>query len=42
MSFLSILPLERMFDWGAEQMSYYLGEELGELLIITMNKCVLA
>ncbi|EMD35859.1 hypothetical protein CERSUDRAFT_84954 [Gelatoporia subvermispora B] len=29
-----------MFDWGAEQMSYYLGEELGELLIITLNNAV--
>ncbi|OCH88001.1 hypothetical protein OBBRIDRAFT_735268 [Obba rivulosa] len=40
LSFLSIVPLERMFDWGAEQMAYYLGEELGELLIITLNNAV--
>jgi len=38
--FLSIIPLERMFDWGGEQMAYYLGEELGDLLIITLNNAV--
>ncbi|EMD35857.1 hypothetical protein CERSUDRAFT_115780 [Gelatoporia subvermispora B] len=38
--FLSIIPLERMFDWGGEQMAYYLGEELGDLLIVTLNNAV--
>ncbi|OCH85379.1 hypothetical protein OBBRIDRAFT_314726 [Obba rivulosa] len=38
--FTSIIPLERMFDWGGEQMAYYLGEELGDLLIITLNNAV--
>lgn len=30
-----------MFDWGGEQMAYYLGHDLGELLIVTLNKYVL-
>ena len=37
-SFFAIIPLERLFDYGGEQMSYYLGKDLGELLIITLNK----
>ena len=32
--------MESMLDWGGEQMSLYLGKELGDLLIITLNKCV--
>ena len=39
-SFFAIIPLERLFDYGGEQMSYYLGKDLGELLIITLNKSV--
>ncbi|OCH85381.1 hypothetical protein OBBRIDRAFT_859404 [Obba rivulosa] len=38
--FLSIIPLENMFDWGGEQMTFYLGPELGDLLTITMNNAV--
>ena len=30
--------MEGMLDWGGEQMSLYLGKELGDLLIITLNK----
>ena len=29
-----------MFDWGGEQMALYLGKELGDLLIVTLNKSV--
>ena len=36
--FVAIIPLERMFDYGGEQMAHYLGKELGDLLIITLNK----
>ena len=38
--FISIIPLENIFDWGGEQMALYLGTELGDLAIITLNKCV--
>lgn len=41
MSFLAIIPLECMFDWGGEQMAIYLGKDLGDLLIITLNKSVM-
>ena len=36
--FLSIIPLEKLFDWGGEQMALYLGKELGDLVVITLNK----
>ena len=29
-----------MFDWGGEQMALYLGKDLGDLVIITLNKQV--
>ncbi|TCD70346.1 hypothetical protein EIP91_003697 [Steccherinum ochraceum] len=38
--FLAIVPLEAMFDWGGEQMSIYLGQTLGDLLVITLNNAV--
>ncbi|KAJ7067992.1 hypothetical protein C8F01DRAFT_978869 [Mycena amicta] len=40
MCFLSIIPLEKLFDYCGEQMGFYLGEDLGELLIITLNNTV--
>jgi Ca2+:H+ antiporter len=36
--FLSIVPLEYIFEFGGEQMAFYLGESLGDLLIISLNK----
>ena len=39
-SFFAIIPLERLFDYGGEQMSHYLGKDLGGLLIITLNKSI--
>ena len=36
--FISIIPLEKMFDWGGEQMALYLGKDLGDLVIVTLNK----
>lgn len=39
-SFFAIIPLERLFEYGGEQMLYYLGKDLGELLLITLNKSV--
>ncbi|KAH9849126.1 hypothetical protein C2E23DRAFT_888514 [Lenzites betulinus] len=38
--FLAIIPLECMFDWAGEQMALYLGKELGDLLIVTLNNSV--
>ncbi|PFH52599.1 hypothetical protein AMATHDRAFT_74077 [Amanita thiersii Skay4041] len=38
--FLAIIPLERLFDYGGEQMTFYLGKELGDLLVITLNNAV--
>ncbi|KDR83456.1 hypothetical protein GALMADRAFT_235613 [Galerina marginata CBS 339.88] len=38
--FFAIVPLERLFDWGGEQMAFYLGKELGDLLVITLNNAV--
>ena len=40
MNFLAIIPLEGIFDWGGEQMALYLGKDLGDLLIVTLNKSV--
>jgi len=38
--FLGIIPLEKLFDYGGEQMTYYLGEDLGDLLVVTLNNTV--
>jgi Ca2+:H+ antiporter len=38
--FLSIIPLEKLFDWCGEQMTIYLGLTLGDLLAITLNNAV--
>lgn len=34
------MPLERLFEYGGEQMMFYLGKDLGDLLVITLNKSV--
>jgi hypothetical protein len=38
--FLAIIALEKMFDWGGEQLAMYCGPDLGDLIIITLNKYV--
>ncbi|KAJ7937359.1 hypothetical protein B0H13DRAFT_2176995 [Mycena leptocephala] len=38
--FLSIIPLEKLFDYGGEQMAFYLGADLGDLLVVTLNNTV--
>ncbi|KAI0248523.1 hypothetical protein BJV78DRAFT_1276542 [Lactifluus subvellereus] len=38
--FLSIIPLEKLFDWGGEQLAMYCGEDLGDLIVITLNNTV--
>ncbi|EJD50810.1 hypothetical protein AURDEDRAFT_143229 [Auricularia subglabra TFB-10046 SS5] len=39
-AFLAIVPLEKMFDWLAEEMVPFIGAELGDLLEITLNNAV--
>ena len=34
----TVNPLENIFDFGGEQMTLYLGLELGDLVTITLNK----
>ncbi|TFY80602.1 hypothetical protein EWM64_g3412 [Hericium alpestre] len=34
------MPLEKLFDWGGEQLAMYCGEDLGDLIIITLNNAV--
>jgi Ca2+:H+ antiporter len=36
--FLSIVPLEKLFDYGGEQLAMYCGDDLGDLIVITLNK----
>lgn len=31
----------KMFDFGGQQLAYYLGSELGDLAIVTLNKYAL-
>ncbi|KAF5387895.1 hypothetical protein D9615_000101 [Tricholomella constricta] len=38
--FLALVPLEWLFDWGGEQMAFYLGTQLGDLVVITLNNIV--
>lgn len=38
--FFAIVPLEHLFDYGGEQMAYYLGKDMGDLLVVTLNNAV--
>jgi Ca2+:H+ antiporter len=38
--FFALIPLEQLFDWAGEQMSLFLGTDLGDLLIISINNSV--
>ena len=38
--FLSIIPLEKLFDWCGDQMTLFLGSSLGDLLTISLNNAV--
>ncbi|KAI9439289.1 hypothetical protein H4582DRAFT_129082 [Lactarius indigo] len=40
LSFLAIVPLGMLFDWGGEQMAMYLGTDLGDLVMITLHNAV--
>ncbi|KAK7470975.1 hypothetical protein VKT23_002389 [Stygiomarasmius scandens] len=37
---LAIVPLERLFDYGGEQMAFYCGKDLGDLIVVTLNNAV--
>jgi Ca2+:H+ antiporter len=39
-SFMAIIALEKLFDWGGEQLAMYCGPDLGDLIVVTLNKCV--
>lgn len=38
--FFAIIPLSRLFEYGGEQMTYYVGKDLGDLILVTLNKSV--
>ncbi|KAI0051280.1 hypothetical protein FA95DRAFT_1554616 [Auriscalpium vulgare] len=38
--FLAIIPLEKLFDWGGDQLALYCGADLGDLIVITLNNAV--
>lgn len=35
---MGIMPLQKLFEYGGDQMAFYLGENLGDLLMISLNK----
>ena len=37
--FFAIVPLARLLDFGGEQMLFYLGKDLGDLVKVTLSKC---
>ncbi|KAJ3776616.1 hypothetical protein FB446DRAFT_682436 [Lentinula raphanica] len=37
---LAIIPLEKLFDYGGEQMAFYLGRDIGDLVVVTLNNAV--
>jgi Ca2+:H+ antiporter len=37
---LAIIPLEKLFDYGGEQMAFYLGKDIGDLVVVTLNNAV--
>ncbi|KAF7789151.1 hypothetical protein EIP86_000088 [Pleurotus ostreatoroseus] len=38
--FVSIIPMENIFEWGGEQLAIYLGKDLGDLVVISLNNAV--
>ncbi|KAJ1303801.1 hypothetical protein OPQ81_008224 [Rhizoctonia solani] len=40
LSYLAIIPLEKLSDFGGEQMSLYLGTSLGDFVVITLDNVV--
>ncbi|KAF7433375.1 hypothetical protein PC9H_005325 [Pleurotus ostreatus] len=40
LAFLAIIPLERLLEYGGEQMCFYVGKDFGDLILITLNNTV--
>ena len=40
-SFIAIIPLARLFEYGGDQMALYTGKDLGDLVVVTLNKYVI-
>jgi len=40
LSFMAIIALEKLFDWGGEQIAMYCGPDLGDLIVVTLNNGV--
>lgn len=40
LSFLAIIPLEWLVEWGGDEMAHYLGKDLGDLLSVTLHNTV--
>ncbi|KAI0027473.1 hypothetical protein K488DRAFT_90829 [Vararia minispora EC-137] len=38
--YIALIPLEKLFEWGGEQLSLYCGPDLGDLIVITLNNIV--
>ncbi|KAJ8086197.1 hypothetical protein PM082_005020 [Marasmius tenuissimus] len=39
-SLLAIMPMQKFFDFGGEQMAFYVGKDLGDLIVVTLNNAV--
>lgn len=37
---MSILPLARFLEYGGEQLAFYVGKDLGDLIRVTLSKYV--
>lgn len=35
-----MIPMEKFFDWGGEQLALYCGQDLGDLIMVTLNNFV--
>lgn len=38
--FIAMIPLQKIFDWGGDEISAFLDEDLRDLLVITLSKSV--
>lgn len=38
--FIAMMPLQKIFDWGGDEIGAYLNDDLRDLLIITLSKRV--
>ena len=39
--FISMIPLQRLFDWCGEELATFVGEDLQTLIVVTLSKSVL-